>query len=108
MAPENTTGALRRFKPDVVLMVDAAQMGAVPGEIAWIPWETTSGMSASSHSLPLSMLASYLKLEFGCAVHLLGIQPDHNETNAPLSLPVRAAVDEIVQTLCKTLIQPAT
>lgn len=105
-APENITGELRRFQPQVVLLIDAAQMDAVPGDIAWIPWETTSGMSASSHSLPLSMLARYLTLEFDCSVHLLGIQPVQNEVNASVSAPVHAAVDEILQTLCQALFQP--
>jgi hydrogenase maturation protease HycI len=98
VAPENSTGMLRRFKPDIVLMLDAAQMNAAPGEIAWVPWETIGGMSASSHSLPLSMLARYLKLDLGCEVYLLGIQPAQTEPNAPISQPVQAAVDEIVQT----------
>lgn len=102
-APENITGELRRFQPQVVLLIDAAQVNAEPGEIVYIPWETTSGMSASSHSLPLSMLARYLTLEFGCQVHLIGIQPAQNEPGAPLSPPVRAAVDDIADTLCQSL-----
>jgi hydrogenase 3 maturation protease len=102
-APENITGELRRFQPQVVLLIDAAQMNAEPGEIAWIPWESTSGMSASSHSLPLSMLARYLTLEFGCQVHLLGIQPAHNEPGSAPSPRVRAVIDEISSTLCQAL-----
>jgi Ni,Fe-hydrogenase maturation factor len=53
-------------------------------------------MSASSHSLPLSMLARYLTLEIGCEVVVLGIQPQQNEINAELSPPVRVTVDEIL------------
>lgn len=102
-APENITGELRRFDPQVVLLVDAAQMGLPAGEIAFIPWETTTGMSASSHSLPLSMLARYLTLEFGCTVQLLGIQPAQNDPGAPLSQVVRNAVDELTKTFCRLL-----
>jgi hydrogenase 3 maturation protease len=102
-APENITADLRRFQPQVVLLIDAAQLDAGPGDIVWIPWETTSGMSASSHSLPLSMLARYLTLEFACTVHLLGIQPAWNEPGAHLSTAVQAAVDDICQTLCRAL-----
>src|SRR5436190_753858 len=39
-APENTTGELRRFAPDLVLIVDAAEMGETPGTIKWIPEES--------------------------------------------------------------------
>jgi len=102
-APENITAELRRFMPQVVLLIDAAQVDAAPGEIVCIPWETTSGMSASSHSLPLSMLARYLTLDFGCQVHLLGIQPAQNEPGAALSAPVSQAVDELSRMLCQTL-----
>src|SRR5512139_3912125 len=35
-APENSTGELRRFGPQGVLFVDAAEMGEVPGTIRWI------------------------------------------------------------------------
>ena len=35
-APENFTGPLRRFRPDLVLLVDAAQMDAEPGTIGWL------------------------------------------------------------------------
>ncbi|MCX6080673.1 MAG: hydrogenase maturation protease [Chloroflexi bacterium] len=102
-APENITADLRRFQPQVVLMVDAAQLDADPGQVSWIPWETTTGMSASSHSLPLSMLARYLTLEFSCSVHLLGIQPVQNESYSSVSPLVQAAVDDICQTLCDSI-----
>ncbi|HEY3310253.1 MAG TPA: hydrogenase 3 maturation endopeptidase HyCI [Anaerolineales bacterium] len=102
-APENITADLRRFQPQVVVLIDAAQVNAAPGEVVWIPWERTSGLSASSHSLPLSMLARYLTLEFGCSVHLLGIQPGRNEVDTRLSPAVSEAVDEISAALCNEL-----
>ena len=101
--PGNVSADLRRFQPQVVVLIDAAQVNAGPGEIVWIPWETTSGMSASSHCLPLSMLARYLTLEFGCQVHLLGIQPSQNAPDSAISPQVQMAVDDISKTLCETL-----
>lgn len=102
-APENITAGLRRFQPQVVILIDAAQMDETTGTVNWIPWDTTTGMSASSHSLPLSMLARYLTLEFGCQVHLLGIQPAWNEPYTGFSQAVQTAVDEISQILCHVL-----
>lgn len=95
-APENQTGKIRAFQPDLVLFIDAAQLDEPPGTILWIPLDTIDGMSASTHSMPLSMLARYLSLEFGCQVSVLGIQPAQNAIGAELTPPVRAAVDEIV------------
>lgn len=98
-APENTTGQLRRFDPDLVLLIDAAQLDETPGAIRWLDWQETSGLSASTHTLPPHVLAEYLVNELGCEVALIGIQPQGNEFDAPLSPPVQLAVEEIVQTL---------
>ena len=98
-APENFTGQLRRFDPDLVLLIDAAQLNEAPGTIRWLDWQETSGLSASTHTLPPHVLAEYLVNELGCEVALIGIQPQGNEFDAPLSPPVQHAVEEIVRTL---------
>lgn len=103
VAPENETGLLRRFAPDVVLFLDAAQMDAPPGTVRWVPFAHLAGVSASTHSLPLSLLASYLQAELGCEVALLGIQPACNETGAPLSSPVCAAIETVAEALTELL-----
>jgi hydrogenase 3 maturation protease len=95
-APENVTGQIRAFHPDNVILIDAAHMDEPPGTVQWIPLDSIDGMSASSHSLPLSMLADYLIAEIGCEVFILGIQPAQNEIGSELSSPVQNAVDEIV------------
>lgn len=98
-APENSTWVLRGFDPQLILLIDAADMGEVPGTVHWIAMEDISGLSASTHSLPLSMLASYLKQEFDCQVALLGIQPASNAFGRTVSLEILQAVDEIVSEL---------
>lgn len=102
-APENFARELRPFRPQVVILVESMQMDLHPGQISLIHWETATGLGTSSRSLPLSMLARYLMLEFGCTVHLLGIQPAQNETEAALSEPTQTAVDELIQTFCRML-----
>lgn len=96
-APENVTGALRRFAPHLVLLVDAADMGEAPGLIRWLGMDEIDGVSASTHSLPLSILARYLKLELSCNVALLGIQPANLQMGEVLSLEVSQAVVEIIE-----------
>lgn len=95
-APENRTAELRRFAPGLVLIIDAADIGDIPGTIQQIPEESIDGMSASTHSLPLSMLARYLKLELGCSVMFLGIQPASNKVGEIVSEEILKAVGEIV------------
>lgn len=90
-APENFTGPLRRFGPHLVLLVDAALMDCPPGTVAWLDWREAEGFSASTHTLPLNLLADYLTIELGCEVALIGIQPGQTRVDAPLTPAVRAA-----------------
>ncbi len=103
-APENMTSELRHFAPDVVLLVDAAEMGQAPGTVQWIPIDDLDGMSASTHSMPLSMLAKYLTLALSCDVKLLGIQPQSNDVGEIVSLEVLQAVDDIVNEVGNSLV----
>jgi hydrogenase 3 maturation protease len=102
-APENHTGALRQFSPDLVLLIDAAQMGDPPGTVRWLNWQDTTGISASTHTLPPYMLAQYLTSEFGCEVALIGIQPLSNEMDAPLSPIMQQAVEVVIEGLVREL-----
>ena len=102
-APENFTGPLRKFQPDLVLLVDAAQMDAVPGTIGWLDMQETGGISASSHTLPLHILVRFLVAELGCQVALIGIQPLQTFADAPLTLPVQMAAQEVVKALLENL-----
>ncbi len=102
-APESCTGPLRRFSPDLVLLVDAAHMQEPPGTVRWLAWEDTSGLSASTHTLPPYMLAKYLAAELGCQVALLGIQPTALDFGAPVSAPVRRAVRLVVERIGRLL-----
>ncbi len=99
VAPENFTGTLRRFQPDLVVLIDAADMGLPAGEIACVDWGDAGGWSASTHSLPLNMLSSFLVSELDCQVMLLGIQPVQMEMDQPLSGEVSRAVNEVVAEL---------
>ena len=78
-------------------------MGEAPGTIRWIDMDKLDGLSASTHSMPLSLLAKYLALEIDCDVKLLGIQPCSNEVGETVSTEVLEAVDEIVQEWVKKL-----
>jgi hydrogenase 3 maturation protease len=96
-APENCTGAVRRFAPGQVVLVDAMDWGGEPGGILWADGSDTRGWSGSTHTLPLSVLAAYLEAELGCVVTIAGIQPACLDFTAPLSSAVDRAVDELVE-----------
>ena len=74
-APENLTGEIVRFRPSHILLVDAADLGLKPGDATLIESKAAAGMSFSTHVLPLSILADYLKRALPCRIIILGIQP---------------------------------
>ena len=93
--PENATSRLRKFGPDLVLMVDAADFGGEAGEITCLDAEKIEGFSASSHTLPLPILGSYLEAELNCKIEYIGIQPEQLEFDAGLSAAVKKAVTDL-------------
>lgn len=96
LAPEAFTGPLRRFQPDLVFLVDAAELGEPPGTVACFDWVQAEGMSASTHTLPPTVLAQYLIDQLGCGVVLIGIQPKSLDFDEGMSVEVQRAVDEVV------------
>jgi hydrogenase 3 maturation protease len=103
-APENCTGAIRRFGPDLAILVDAAEMGDPPGTIRWLAWQEARGLGASTHTLPLSMVARYLATELACEVAVIGIQPQDTSLGAPASPAVRRAIRSVSQGLAALLL----
>lgn len=102
-APENVLGVLRRFQPEFVLLIDAAQLDVPSGTIGWIDWQMVDGMSASSHTLPFSALAHYLRQEYGCTVALLGIQPTTSDLCSNLSVQAQAAKTAVVNAFAEAV-----
>jgi len=98
-APENYGGLLRRFGPNLVLLVDAALVDATPGTVRWLNWQNTSGLSSSTHTLPLRIWARYLAAELGCDVALLGIQPADVSFGASLSPEVERTIMVVAQVI---------
>lgn len=102
--PENASGPLRRFHPQLILLVDAADLDEAPGTIKFVELDQVRGFSASSHSLPLSVLAGFLMQEFHCEVALCCIQPKSLEFEAELSAPVEKAVRSLVEELATIIL----
>ena len=95
-APESYTSVIREHRPDLLIMVDAADMGLPPGTLRIIPPEKISVLSFSTHHMPLSMLVSYVN-EFCGKILLVGVQPEGTEMNKYLSKVVRKSVKELVE-----------
>jgi hydrogenase 3 maturation protease len=103
--PENSIGILRRFSPDLVVLLDAAYFSGEPGETRWIDPLSTGGFSASSHTLPFSVLSKYLAKELHCRVELIGIQPVSLEFDAGLSSAVKNSLAQLLKDLVEMIDQ---
>jgi hydrogenase 3 maturation protease len=73
--PENTTGEIRKFHPNLVLILDAAQGGFKPGTVFLLEKDDIEDDGVSTHRISLALLVSYLEETVGCKVMVLGIQP---------------------------------
>jgi hydrogenase 3 maturation protease len=106
-APENCTGLIRRFKPNLVILIDAAEMKQAPGSIQLIPWQDSIGLSASTHSLPLHLFAKYLEQELKCEIVLLGIQPFNTDMDTKLHDTLRISAENAALDIATLLSKPA-
>lgn len=102
--PENITGPLRRYRPDHVLLLDAAEMGERPGAIARVePGQVSAGLF-STHALPLPVVMEYIERDIGIPVTLLGIQPETGGPGNTLSGTDLRFFDENLQLLSEVLL----
>ncbi|MDI9632634.1 MAG: hydrogenase maturation peptidase HycI [Methanolinea sp.] len=96
--PENFTGIVRKVRPPLLVIVDAAEMGLPAGACRIIPREKIRDVSFGTHQLPLHVVASYLGGLPGETV-IVGIQPLAVDFGEGLTGPVRRAADGLVALL---------
>ncbi len=102
-APENVTGEIRRLCPSDVLFVDAADLGERPGAVRLFASDEVIGVSSSTHTLPMHVIADYLRQELGCRIHFLGLQPKSLAFGDAISGEVATAIEETVAALVEAL-----
>lgn len=94
-APENFTGEIKSFAPTHIIIIDTADVGKKPGEIILAGMHEISGMSFSTHQLPLRIMFDYLKQSLDCRVLVIGIQPKTLEFGKDPSMAVKQAVKSL-------------
>jgi hydrogenase 3 maturation protease len=99
-APESYTSVIRKHRPDLLILIDAADMGLPPGALRTIAPERISILSFSTHSIPLSLFVSYVE-EFCGKVLLVGVQPEQTETSRSISKAVRKSVKKLAEAILK-------
>jgi hydrogenase 3 maturation protease len=93
--PESYAGQIAAAQPEVVLLVDAVDLGAEPGAAALLKKDELPAGGFSTHRPPLSVLIWFLEQETGAEVLLLAIQPRQVEFGAPVSPEVERTVQAL-------------
>ena len=86
-APENFTSIIKRIKPQLLIIIDAAWMGINAGDFILIPPNKIISLQLSTHSMPISFLIEYLS-PYCSKIIMIGIQPLNTQLNENLSKPV--------------------
>ena len=93
-APENFTGLVRNLRPDLLLIVDAADMSLFPGSVRCIPEHRIHDTAIGTHMMALSHLMRFLADAAG-EILVIGIQPAMLSDGGSLSPEVEDAVAQV-------------
>jgi len=78
-APENFTGMIKEFEPDLLIVVDAVFAKRSVGEIFLVDLDEIQSIECSTHMMPLGFLLTYLQQETRSDYMMIGIQPKETE-----------------------------
>ncbi len=92
---ENALKTVQRLAPDLLVVVDAAEMSLPPGRVRRLPLDQSERMLGSTHALPLPFLLSTVRDRVGEIV-LIGIQPADRSLGEGLTPEVRAGAEGLV------------
>ncbi len=105
---ENALGTVRRLAPDLLVVVDAAEMSLPPGSVRCLSLDQSERMLGSTHALPLPFLLATVRDRVGEIV-LVGIQPADRSLGEGLAPPVEAGARDLLDLLtadCPQAIPP--
>ena len=88
--PENIAQTAIDFKPEKIILLDAAHFGGRPGELAIIPLDLINQQTViSTHSFPLSVTFSIVREDTGAELVALGVEPASMEYEEGLTPEVK-------------------
>ena len=97
--PEAFARPLAEFGAERVIMIDAASMRKPVGYIELVTKDRIGGIAISTHSMPLSLLMSYLEQQTGGETILLGIQPQSIQFGEGLTPEVHKIAQKLISTI---------
>ncbi len=97
--PENYTAEVKACNPGRILLVDAVDFFAPPGDLVCLHRQELRSDRFNTHKPDLGLLMRYLESETGAEVALIGIQPKNRALHAPISPEVRESLSHLAALL---------
>jgi len=103
--PEDYAVKAADLRPDVVLVLDAIDFHARPGEVHLVAARDVPPTPGVTHRPSLEMMARFLELDAGADTWVLGVQPEmgHVGVGDRMSEPVARALDALEELLLEVL-----
>ncbi len=101
--PERFSAKIGRLKATHVLLVDAAHFDAEPGQTRLVPSSEIEGVTLSTHTAPLYILAEVVEKRVGAKVMLLGVQPKTVHFGEEMTSEACMAADKVAKMIVKVL-----
>lgn len=103
--PEDYAVKAADLRPDLVIVLDAINFGAEPGEVHLVAAKDVPPTPGVTHRPSLEMMARFLELDAGADTWVLGVQPrmDSLGVGDEMSEPVARALDELEALLLELL-----
>jgi len=97
---ENFVAVVEREKPELLAIVDAADMGLQPGEFRLLPKKKLNSVAFTTHSMPLRHLVEHLEKSAG-KILFIGVQPGKTGLGEGLSSDLEKSKKELIEILQK-------
>jgi hydrogenase 3 maturation protease len=90
---ENYIGKINSLNPDILVLIDAMELGAKAGTCKLLKINNVLDMTFNTHNISLKKLKNF----FNMPVYILGIQPENLDFGENLSYLVRKNADTIIK-----------
>ncbi len=104
-APENYIQKIIQKAPQNLLVIDAIEFGAEPGEVEIFDSEQLDTYAFCTHTLSPRFFVDIICKSIEVDVHFIGIQPAHTQLGSPVSKQVDSAIEKLCQILTE-IFQP--
>jgi hydrogenase 3 maturation protease len=104
--PESYFGRILAAQADTIVLVDAADFGAEPGDLAILEAEDVTACCLSTHQIPLDLFFRYIKEQSRADMFALGIQPARIGLGESMSPAVMDSLQALARML-QGLLAPA-